>query len=448
MQPDRRTGDLVLIDGLRPRAALVAGRLAGWLSTTSGRGAGATLPGTVALRIEPQLLVGLAAGRQVTVVSATNGKTTTTRMLAAALASSGTEVLSNTGGSNLERGVVAALMTDPHRLVRTVALEVDELALPAVAAKTGPDLFVLGNLSRDQLDRMTECRVIVAKWQQMFAALSAAAPADAGPVKVVANADDPLVAAAVLAGSADGPGRALEITWVAVGQPWTADAASCPSCSTPWQFQPGAYACASCGFSRPAPSWELAGLDLRGPRGLVLPLQLSLPGRSNRANAVLAVAAAAIRGIDPAAALRAMSSMVDVGGRYAVVDHAGGPVRLLLAKNPAGWQEMLAQHSEEQPSGVVRPIVLALNARTADGQDTSWIWDVPFEALAGIPVVVSGERAEDLAVRLRYAGVDCTLVREPLAAVAAARQQPGQVVDLLATYTAFTAVRRQLGLGS
>ena len=438
-----------MINGFRPRAALLAGRFAGWVSSRSGRGAGATLPGTVALRIEPRLLARLAEGRQVAVVSATNGKTTTTRMLAAALASSGAKVLSNTGGSNLERGVVAALMTDPNRLIRTVALEVDELALPGVAAKARPDLFVLGNLSRDQLDRMTECRVIVAKWQQMFATLSAHyEQVGAGPVKVVANADDPLVAAAVLDGSTNCPRHTLDITWVAVGQPWTADAASCPSCSTPWQFQPGAYACGSCGFSRPAPTWELTGMDLRGPQGLVLPLQLSLPGRSNRANSVLAVAASAVRGIDPAAALQAMSSMSDVGGRYAVVDYAGAPVRLLLAKNPAGWQEMLAQHNEEQQSGVVRPIVLALNARTADGQDTSWIWDVPFEALAGIPVVVSGERAEDLAVRLRYAGVDFTMVREPLAAVAAARRHPHQVVDLLATYTAFTAVRRHLGLGS
>jgi UDP-N-acetylmuramyl tripeptide synthase len=426
------------------------------------RGAGATVPGTVALRIDPELLRSLAAGRQVTLVSATNGKTTTTRMLTEALGAAGCPVLSNTGGSNLERGVVAALMTDRHAHRTVAALEVDELALPAVAHKTGADLFVLGNLSRDQLDRMTESHRIVSRWQQMFSDLAERARASGGPpLRVVANADDPLVAAAVTGPWSVGSSPAVQVTWAAVGQRWTADAASCPICSVPWDFEPGAYRCQACGFARPDPTWELSGWELRGPGGLRLPLQLKLPGRSNRANAVLAVAAAVLRDVPAEAALAAMSTLTDISGRYAVVDHGSGPVRLLLAKNPAGWQEMLAQQAEAGPveketspqdpagrEGPARPIVLALNARTADGNDTSWIWDVPFEMLGRTRIVVSGERAEDLALRLRYADMPHRLVRDPLEAVELAREHPGQLVDLLATYTAFTAIRSRLGLAT
>jgi UDP-N-acetylmuramyl tripeptide synthase len=231
-------------------------------------------------------------------------------------------------------------------------------------------------------------------------------------------------------------------------------------CAQPWVFEPGSYACGACGFRRPEPEWRLSGQHVQGPDGRCLALPLQLPGRSNRANALLAIVAAQVRGIEPEPAVAAISALQSVAGRYAVVDHGSGPVRLLLAKNPAGWQEMLAQHTEEAELGQqaadrahvkadpARPIVLALNAQIADGEDTSWIWDVPFEMLAGTPVVVSGERAEDLAVRLRYAQLPFELVRDPLEAVERARAHAGKPVDLLATYTAFSAVRRSLGLGS
>lgn len=443
------SGRVVL--GARGRLALGAGWAAGKASRAAGRGAGATVPGRVALRLDPFLLGRLAAGRQVTVVSATNGKTTTTRLVAAALGAGGGQVLSNTDGSNLERGVVAALMTDSRRRIPQAALEVDELALGAVVARTGADLLILGNLSRDQLDRMTECRVIVGRWQEMFAARAERVRSGRlPPVRVIANADDPLVTAAVTGAWSAGPDAPVRVTWAAVGQPWTGDSAACPRCAQPWVFVAASYRCDHCGFARPDPDWELDGGEVRGPGGLRLTLGLGLPGRSNRANAVLALAAATVRGVAPQVSLEAMRSVTSVSGRYAVVDRAGGPLRMLLAKNPAGWQEMLAQHAESQagdgPMSGQRPIVLALNAREADGRDTSWIWDVPFEGLAGMRVVVSGERAEDLALRLRYAEIAFTVVRDPLEAVEQARGGSGELVDLLATYTAFTAVHQLVGL--
>jgi UDP-N-acetylmuramyl tripeptide synthase len=424
------------------RAAFVAGTVSGRASLALGRGAGATLPGAVALRMAPSLLPTLAVGRQVTVVSGTNGKTTTTRLLVEALGSDGPPVLSNSEGSNLARGVLAALMTDRHLLRPTTVLEVDELALPVVAEQTRADLFVLGNLSRDQLDRMSEARSIVLRWQRMFAGLARDVDLGNRPVvRVVANADDPLVVAAVTGAWSGRRSSPVQVTWVAVGQPWTADAASCPACSTPWVFTPGAFRCSACGFGRPSPTWRLEDEEVHGPDGLRLGLQLGLPGRSNRANAVMATVAATLRGTTPEQALAAMGAVTAVAGRYAVVRHGTGDVRLLLAKNPAGWQEMLAQLGE---AGAPQDVVLALNAQTADGEDTSWIWDVPFELLAGSRVVVSGERAEDLALRLRYAEVPFTVVRDPLDAVESARSLPGGLVQLLATYTAFNAVQHAL----
>lgn len=435
--------------GVRARLAIGLGAAAGWGSRIARKGSGATLPGTLALKVAPDLLATLATGREIAVVSATNGKTTTTRMLAAALRTS-SDVLSNTNGSNLARGVLASLMTDPRGKVGRCAFEVDELALATVAAAVNPAVYVLSNLSRDQLDRMTEVRVLVAQWQKLLAnAAATAAQAGRPPPWVVANADDPMVAAAVLSGPNFAP--VMSAVWVAVGHPWVADAASCPQCASPWLFRAD-YACLVCGFCRPAATWVLDGLDLTGPAGLRRVLGLTLPGRANRANAALAVVAASTLGVPVDQALEAIRDLPDVGGRYSQVHVAGTRVRLLLAKNPAGWQEMLAQASEEatlnpRANGRPVPAVLALNAQGPDGRDTSWIWDVPFEELAGRVLAVSGERAEDLAVRLRYAELEFTFARDPVVALSDLARATGAAdIDLLANYTAFTAVRDQLGV--
>jgi UDP-N-acetylmuramyl tripeptide synthase len=435
--------------GVRARVAIRVGAAASWASRSTGRGSGATLPGTLGLRVAPDLMSQLASGRDIAVVSATNGKTTTTRMLAAALGTSG-GVLSNTNGSNLARGVLAALMTDPFRTIQTCAFEVDELALGAVAAAVNPKMYVLGNLSRDQLDRMTEVRVLVGHWQVLLAHAAATAVRAGHPAPVVvANADDPMVAAAVMSGADFAP--VLPVVWVGVGQPWVADAAACPQCGSPWTFKPD-YACLACGFSRPEPSWTLDGLDMTSPQQTRWRLDLSLPGRSNRANATIAIAAAHCLGVPVDQALASIRELPDVGGRYAQVDVDGSLVRLLLAKNPAGWQEMLAQAIEEaaldpHAGDTPVPVVLALNAQGPDGRDTSWIWDVPFEALAGRTIAISGERAEDLAVRLRYAELDFIAASDPLVALSELIRITGAArVDLLANYTAFTAVRDQLGV--
>jgi UDP-N-acetylmuramyl tripeptide synthase len=359
--------------------------------------------------------------------------------------STGAPVLSNTEGSNLTRGVLAALMTDPNGRSASCVFEVDELVLDQVIEATSPRLVVLGNLSRDQLDRLTEVRAVSARWQRMLADLQVRALDGPHRPVVVANADDPLVASAVMP-LTTGTNPSVDVVWVAAGQLWTADAASCPRCAAPWS-RTANYRCDRCGFSRPLPTWALADDELVGPDGVRRRVDLALPGRGNRANAALAVAAASQWGIDADAALTAISAITHVGGRFATMSVGGVEARLLLAKNPAGWQEMLAEGVGVAGGGPSAPVVLVLNAQGPDGRDTSWIWDVPFEELTDRRVVVSGQRAHDLAVRLRYAEVEFELVEDPLEAVMGAAQSaaPGQAqVDVIANYTAFTSLRRRL----
>jgi CobQ-like glutamine amidotransferase family enzyme len=191
-----------------------------------------------------------------------------------------------------------------------------------------------------------------------------------------------------------------------------------------------------CGFSRPQPDARLVGDELLTADGRRLPLGLLLPGRANRANAVMAAVAAGVLGVDEADALEAMARVGAVEGRFATVNYGGVDVRLLLAKNPAGWTELL-----DMLEGGTDPVVIGINARIADGHDPSWLWDVDFERLAGRVVVATGDRRRDLAVRLRYAGVAHMPMADPLGALKASGAAR---VECVGNYTAFQDLRRLL----
>ena len=293
-------------------------------------------------------------------------------------------------------------------------IEVDEAALVQVLGDTTADVAVLLNLSRDQLDRYGEVRLAAQKWRTSLGARP--------EIHVVANCDDPLVVwAAEAAGS---------VTWVSTGQRWRIDATSCPNCGGRVTWAGERWSC-TCGLARPEPQIEGGGDHVVvGERAF--PVQLQLPGRCNAANAAMAVAAARMAGVDPEDSLGAMVGIANVAGRYREVNLGPANARLLLAKNPAGWNEIL-DFLAAPPAGVV----VAVNARGPDGYDTSWLWDVDFERLEGRPVVAAGERALDVAVRLRYAGVPHEVCPDPLLA---ARQLPPGKVDLVANYTAFQTV--------
>jgi len=403
----------------RTKVAVRAGALTGALSRLTGRGAGATISGRVINEIAPHALDELAIGLRVALVSATNGKTTTTKLLAAAVRTLGEPVATNHTGANLTSGIAPVLAA--ARKPGLAVIEADERALAKVVEPLAPELLVLGNLSRDQLDRYGEVHAVGAAWRRI---------AEAHPdLHVVANASDPHVVHA-----AD-PART---TWVALGLPWRSDAATCPVCARLLDWGADRFHCPGCGFAQPETPNRLDGdtLVLDGTR---VTLDLALPGRWNRDNAALAITAAVSHyGIDPQVAADAAAAVDTVAGRYMRVPLADGRrARVLLAKNPAGWSEVL-----QWVHDTGRSVVIAVNARAADGKDPSWLWDVPYELLRGLPTAAAGERCLDVAVRLRYADVEHIVEAD---ARRAAPRLPGDEPVLICSYTQFSALYRKYG---
>ncbi|NKQ57395.1 DUF1727 domain-containing protein [Amycolatopsis sp. K13G38] len=394
---------------------MAAGRFAAAASRWTRRGGGGVIGGRTAQRLDPRALRRLGEHRTVVLVTGTNGKTTTSLMLNRVLQTLG-EVAANDDGANMPDGILGALISQPH--APYAVLEVDENYVPSVAEALQPAYLVLLNLSRDQLDRVGEVRATERDLRAAIAHLSG--------TTVVANCDDPLVASAGLA--------AAHPLWVSAGQNWRDDAGACARCGQAIEHQGVEWHCA-CGLARPTPMWTLDGDTLNGSDGTSTRLELRLPGRANAANAAVAVATASGLGVPPKLAAGRLREIADVAGRYRRVPLDGRAVRVLLAKNPAGWQETLPMLETDSP------VVIAVNSREADGRDTSWLWDVPFEDLRGRQVIASGERASDVAVRLAYAEVEHTIERDPVAAV---RECAPGAVDLVANYTAFRDVSSRL----
>jgi len=416
---------------LRARLATTVAGAAGRVSRLSGRGDGSVIGGVVGLRMEPDLLRLLAADRQIVLVTGTNGKTTTTRLITAALGAIGQEVASNAFGANMEAGLISALGRAPDAPFGV--LEVDERHLPAIMRATRPRVIALLNLSRDQMDRAAEIWLIARRWREALAG--------APGCHVVANADDPLIAWAA--------GTAQRVTWVAAGQRWHEDSWCCPECGSHLRRDDLGWRCGECGFARPATRWVLddGATDLRGGAGVigtvvdsggrVRELSLTLPGRANRSNAVIALAVAELFGVDMDQALPLLRQVTSVAGRYTQIERGGRMLRLLLAKNPAGWLEAF-----DVLAPPPTPVLLAVNAQGPDGKDTSWLWDVDYRVLRGRPVLVAGERRLDLAVRLEADQVAFELVGSVDEAVDVV---PPGGLDVIANYTAFQQIRTTLG---
>jgi UDP-N-acetylmuramyl tripeptide synthase len=406
---------------LRARAATTVGAAAATASRLAGRGDGSVIGGIISLRLAPDLLSQLAAGRQVVLVTGTNGKTTTTRLITAALAPLGRKIASNMYGANMEAGLTSALTRAPDAPV--AVLETDEKYIPAMVRATKPRVVVLLNLSRDQMDRAAEIWLLARRWREALAA--------APDCRVVANADDPLVAWAA--------GGSRQVTWVAAGQRWREDSWCCPNCGAHLQRDGDDWSCWECGLRRPPVSWMLRGNEVIGPDGQATTLDLALPGRANQSNAVIALAVAEAFGVHLARALDELRRVTSVAGRYTQVRRRGCDVRLLLAKNPAGWLEAL-----DVLAPPPAPVLLSVNAQGPDGRDTSWLWDVDFRRLRGRPVFAGGERRLDLAVRLEADEVAFQLVKDVDEAIEGARPA-AQNLEVLANYTAFQQYRVALG---
>jgi lipid II isoglutaminyl synthase (glutamine-hydrolysing) len=449
----------------RPGALLFGAKRAlaraiGAASRASGRGGGTTLPGRVLLRLDPEAIARLGAGldRGTTIVSATNGKTTTAGMIAALLAADGRRPVHNRAGSNMAWGVATALLEQDGR---EGLFEVDEAWLPRVAEQLDPSLIVLGNLFRDQLDRYGEMEALADEW-------AAVVGERAGTTRFVLGADDPLIAdlgrdaeerprEGVVYFGIDDESQALDEFQHAF------DAKHCRRCGHPYAYDRafvghlGHYSCPNCGAQRPRPDVAATRVELRGMDGSSvavrtplgeLEIELPLPGLYNVYNALAAVAAGLTLGVEPTLIATAMEEARTAFGRVETIEVAGREVSILLIKNPAGANEVLRTLLPEA-TGEGLDLWIGLNDRIADGRDVSWIWDADFELLAGAVrrAVCAGTRAAEMALRLKYAGwpqaaievepeIEASLDR----AVAGAR---GRVLAL-PTYTALLELRRLL----
>jgi lipid II isoglutaminyl synthase (glutamine-hydrolysing) len=446
-----------------PKVAL--SRALGAASRASGRGGGTTLPGRVLLRMEPEAIARLGAGldRGTTIVSATNGKTTTAGMIAAILAADGRRPVHNRAGSNMTWGVATALL---EQRGQEGLFEVDEAWLPRVAEQLDPSLIVLGNLFRDQLDRYGEMEALSDDWAGTVAAR-------VGLTDFVLNADDPLIAD--LGRNPEGERRegvfyyGIEDDSQALPELQHAfDAKHCRRCGHPYAYERafvghlGHYSCPNCGAERPRPEVAASKIELRGMSGsrtLVrtpsgeIELELPVPGLYNVYNALAAVAAGLRLGVAPERIAAALGEMRAAFGRVETIEVGGVPVSILLIKNPAGANEVLRtlmlESREGEGEGEGIDLWIALNDRIADGRDVSWIWDADFELLAGgvRRVVCSGTRAPEMALRLKYAGWPAEAI-EVVPGVeasldAAVAGSPGRLFAL-PTYTALLELRKLL----
>ncbi len=440
--------------------SLTLARAAGRLSRTLGRGGGTSLPGKLLLRMRPEALAELGAElpRGVTLISATNGKTTTARLLSACARRAGWDPVTNPSGANLLSGVATALLDAHGRRPApdSAVLEVDEAALTAVARQLPPRVLLLMNLFRDQLDRYGELEHLADLWGRMVAGL----PAGSTPVL---NADDPAVAAL-------GEGRAGVVTFgiddpsvALTALPHAADSIRCRACGEPLRYDHvtlghlGHWRCDACGLARPRPDVRATRVELRGTRGVAVTLQtpsgevraeLPLPGLHNAYNAAAAAAAALAMGVPREAIAAGLAASPAAFGRGERVTLDGRELVLLLAKNPTGANETVRTVllDPDPPH-----LLIALNDRTADGHDVSWIWDVDYEPLleAAASLTLTGDRAYDLALRMRYAGVPAdgmTVIPDPDAALdhAVATVPAGGTLYVLPTYTAMLGLRDTL----
>jgi UDP-N-acetylmuramyl tripeptide synthase len=435
------------------------------LSRRLGIGGGTALPGLIAERIDPEIVSEMAAqlGHGSVLVTGTNGKTTTARLLRSILRSAGLSPVANSSGSNMMRGIAAALAESAtwtggmrRRDQRIGVFEVDEATLPQAISAIQPRAIVFTNLFRDQLDRYGEVEYVSGIWRETIDGLDE-------EVTIILNADDPSLSALAKRSDLRTLFYGLEDESLAIDKlEHAADARWCSSCgkelsySTIYYGHLGHWRCDTCDTSRPAVGVGVTNIEtfpyalwltVSLPNDETAQLKLPLTGLYNAYNALAAAATASALGATNHDIERGLRHASATFGRQERLTIGGRDVEVILAKNPAGLNEVLRTITS---NGRSENIAFFLNDEIADGRDISWIWDVDFELLSGSlkNVTVSGIRAWDLALRLKYAGFD-TLDRVELDTERALRQAlndapEGEPLVVVPTYTAMLDVRETL----
>jgi len=433
-------------------AEILLARAAAALSRVLGAGGGTTVPGKLLWKLDPGAVDRLAARlpRGSALISATNGKTTTAAMVARILAPS-VRLAHNRSGANLVSGVASALLA--AREAELGLFEVDEAALPEVARRLQPRAISLGNLFRDQLDRYGELELLAQRWRDAVREL----PAEAA---LVVNGDDPQVGdlASERPGSTvfgvDDPRHAFAELQHAADSKW------CVRCGTAYVYAAaymghlGDYRCPACGHARPHLHVRAREIELNGIDGisfeLVTPegsrrVELGVPGLYNVYNALAASALARALGASLEEIQAGLQGFSAAFGRFERISIGERSLLVLLIKNPAGANEIVRTLLTGAPP---RLLLVALNDEIADGRDVSWIWDVDFDPLIdGLErLIASGERAAELALRFKYAGLPAESI-EIVPSLEEALDRgleltpPNEELTALPTYTAMLGLR-------
>jgi UDP-N-acetylmuramyl tripeptide synthase len=401
-------------------AELALARAARVVTRRLGKG-GTTAPGRMLLRLNPTALERLSGrlGDGSVLISGTNGKTTTSSMLAGILGRAGERVVRNRAGSNMHWGVATALLDAKPGAPELGVFEVDEAWLPKVAAALSPRGFLLTNLFRDQLDRYGELEALADRWAELV-------EERAGTAAFVLNADDPLVADLGRGGSRVSYFGVEDDSLSLAEMAHASDSKHCRRCGTPYAYEAvylghlGRYSCPRCGQRRPEPrvvaervvlrGMSGSDIDMRTPIGPVR-VRLPMPGLYNVYNALAAAAMALELGATLDHVRSGLERAATVFGRVETLSIGPREVSILLIKNPTGANEVLRTLTLEDGA---LDLWIALNDGIADGRDVSWIWDADFEVLAGRiqRVTCSGTRAEEMALRLKYAGIETPIAVE------------------------------------
>ncbi|MBI4080354.1 MAG: DUF1727 domain-containing protein [Candidatus Levybacteria bacterium] len=368
------------------------GKVLSALSKQANIGHGSTWPGHIALRVNKSIINELIEKNNIKIIliAGTNGKTTTSKMLKSILEKAGFRVLHNASGANLLNGIASALLlhaSTTGKLPYDYAIfEIDENIFPVVVKHLIPAYVMLMNIFRDQLDRYGEVRSIADKWKSAMETLPRS-------TKFILNADDPMIAWL-------GSGAKNDISYFGVADSQkkemehAADTIYCPNCNTKLTFTSvvfshlGVWECSKCFLKRPKPTIQSYSF-------------YPLPGSYNRYNVHAAVLTARMIGVNEASIKLGLEGFEPAFGRYETITYRDKKIKILLSKNPTGFNASLRAVQEEK----AKYILFALNDQIADGTDVSWIWDVDFEEfLPGFTeVFVSGNRAFDMGLRLKYA---------------------------------------------
>jgi UDP-N-acetylmuramyl tripeptide synthase len=411
----------------RTKLAILLGKFVCFISTTFRFGAGATWPGEIALRIQPRILQILSENvKHIILVAGTNGKTTTVKMIETILAHQGWMVMHNASGANLDNGIMSAFL---KKMKSTYYIfEVDEATLPNILKDLTPEIIVLTNLFRDQLDRYGEVDTIAEKWLVALSGLER-------QTTIIINADDPHLAFI-------GSKLAAKVKYFGLEDPslflpkmqHATDTIYCPNCGVRLTFAGvyfshlGKWACGNCSFV--PPKEDVTAKDFVSP----------LEGVYNTYNALAAALTAETLSISKSDIRNALTHFTPAFGRMETVVASGKRIKILLSKNPTGFNESLRTVESSPDKG---PVLLVLNDRIPDGRDVSWIWDVDFEYYRNFSnYFVSGDRALDMAVRLKYAGIAAEIISDLTQAIYSLKEN--EVLWILPTYSAMLDVRKIL----